>query len=82
MSDTTPDNASMDQVRELLMGTQLKDMENRILRQEERFKQEIADFRETVKNRLDSLESFMKSESSSLLHRLQEEKSERSSTPL
>jgi hypothetical protein len=67
----------MDQVRELLMGTQLKDMENRILRQEERFLQELADVRETVKNRVDSLENFMKSESASLLHRLQEEKSER-----
>jgi uncharacterized membrane-anchored protein YhcB (DUF1043 family) len=67
----------MEQVRELLMGTQLKDMENRILRQEERFMQEIADLRDTVKNRVESLENFMKSESSSLLHRLQEEKTER-----
>ncbi|MCC8194370.1 MAG: hypothetical protein LIP28_06970 [Deltaproteobacteria bacterium] len=67
----------MEQVRELLMGTQLKDLENRILRQEERFNQEIADLRDIVKNRVESLENFMKSESASLLHRLKEEKSER-----
>ncbi len=77
MSNNAPENASMEQVRELLMGTQLKDMENRILRQEERLMQEIAALRETGKNRADSLENFMKSESASLLHRLQEEKAER-----
>ena len=77
MPNNTSESASMEQVRELLMGTQLKDMENRILRQEERFMQEITDLRDTLKNRVESLENFMKSESSSLLHRLQEEKTER-----
>lgn len=76
-NNNVSENASMEQVRELLMGTQLKDMENRILRMEERFMQEIADVRDTVKNRADSLENFMKSEASSLMHRLQEEKTER-----
>ena len=78
VSKNSSENTSMEQVRELLMGTQLKDMENRILRQEERFKQELSDLREAMKNRVGSLENFMKSESGSLLHRLQEEKSERS----
>jgi len=77
MPNNASENTSMDQVRELLMGTQLKDMENRVLRQEERFMQEIADLRDTVKNRVESLENFMKSEAASLLHRLQEEKTER-----
>lgn len=77
MSNNASENTSMEQVRELLMGTQFKDMENRILRQEERLLQEITNLRDTVKNRVESLENFMKSESSSLLHRLQEEKTER-----
>ena len=47
MPNNASENTSMDQVRELLMGTQLKDMENRLLRQDERFVQEIADLRET-----------------------------------
>ena len=78
MPNNSAENTSMEQVRELLMGTQLKDMDNRILRQEEHFMQEITNLRDTLKNRIESLENFMKSESSSLLHRLQEEKTERS----
>ena len=67
----------MDQVRELLFGAQLKDMETRFRRQEERFLREIADSRDALKTRLDSLENFMKSETATILHRLKEEQSER-----
>jgi len=73
---TKPD--SMDQVRELLLGTQMKDVENRFQRLEERFQHDLSDLRDSVKNRIESLESFMKSESASFLHRLREEQEERS----
>jgi seryl-tRNA synthetase len=69
----------MEQVRELLFGAQLKDVETRFQRLEERFQREISDVQEALKTRLDSLENFMKSETGSLLHRLQEEQSERDS---
>jgi hypothetical protein len=71
------ESASMEQVRELLFGAQLKDMETRFQRQEERFQREITDTRNTLKTRLDSLDNFMKSEVASLLHRLKDEQSER-----
>jgi chromosome segregation ATPase len=71
------ETASMEQVRELLFGAQLKDMEIRAQRQEERFLRELDDVREALKSRLDSLENFLKSETGSLLHRLQEEQAER-----
>jgi uncharacterized membrane-anchored protein YhcB (DUF1043 family) len=77
MAGKTSDAPSMEQVRELLMGTPLKDLEIQIQRQEERFMREIADMRASVKNRVESLENFMKSETASLLHRLQEEQTER-----
>ena len=77
MPNQLPEASSMDQVRELLMGSQLKDMESRLQRQEETFLREIANLRDSVQNRVESLENFMKSESASLLHRLQEEKAER-----
>jgi len=64
-------------VRELLFGTQMKEMDTRFQRQDERFEQKVTDIREALKTRQDSLESFMKSEMSSLLHRLKEELSER-----
>lgn len=69
--------AQMEQVRDLLFGNQLKDMENRFKRQEERFMREIADSRDALKKRLDSLENFMKSETTTILHRLKEEQAER-----
>jgi chromosome segregation ATPase len=69
----------MEQVRELLFGTQMKEVDTRFQRQDERFERKIADVREALKTRLDSLENFMKSEISSLLHRLKEEQSERDS---
>jgi DNA anti-recombination protein RmuC len=71
------DAAPMEQVRELLFGQQLKDMEIRFRRQEERFLREVSDARESLKKRIDSLENFMKSETSTMLHRLKEEQDER-----
>lgn len=71
------ETAQMDQVRELLFGAQLKDMEIRLKRQEERFLREIGDCRDDLKKRMDSLENFMKSEIGSVLHRLKEEQDER-----
>lgn len=73
------DGASMDQVRELLFGTQMKDMENKLQRQEEKLRQEMADSGEVLKDRLDLLEKFMKSEIESVLTRVNAEKAERES---
>lgn len=73
------DGTSMEQVRDLLFGTQFKEMEIRLQRQEERFQREVADAKDALKNRLDSLENFMKSETASLLGRLNAEKAERDS---
>ncbi|MDR1045308.1 MAG: hypothetical protein LBP33_09350 [Candidatus Adiutrix sp.] len=70
-------NAPMEQVREILFGAQLKDMELRFRRQEERFLREIHDVKDSLRKRLDSLENFMKSEVSSLLDRLKRENEER-----
>jgi DNA-directed RNA polymerase subunit F len=70
-------SAPVEQVRELLFGRQLKDMETRFQRQEERSQREIIDLRNAVKTRIDSLENFMKSEVASLLHRLKNEQDER-----
>lgn len=77
MPNQPSEATSMDQVRDLLMGTQLKDMESRIQRQEERLLREIAAIRDSLKARADSLENFMKSETSTIMHRLQEERAER-----
>jgi DNA-directed RNA polymerase subunit F len=69
--------SSMEQVRDILFGAQLKDLETRFQRQEERFTREVNDARDALKKRLDSLENFMKSENASLLNRIKEEGAER-----
>lgn len=69
--------APMEQVRELLFGAQLKDMDTRLQRQEEHFRHEISDIKNSFKKRLDSLENFMRSEAGSALNRLKEEQRER-----
>ncbi len=79
MSSKNIDNPSMEQVRELLMGNHLKDIESRMKRQEKILLQEITKLRDDMQNRVNSLENFMKNEFDSLLRRLQEEKNERSS---
>ena len=71
------DLASMNQVRDLLFGTQLRDIETRFQRQEARFQREVNDAREALKARLDSLENFMRSETASLIHRINTESTER-----
>jgi len=81
-SNETPlpaEATSMNQVRDILFGAQLKDLETRFQRQEERFMREINDARDAMKKRLDSLENFMKSENASLLNRIKEEGVERGS---
>jgi len=70
-------NTPLGQVREIIFGAQLKDMEIRFKRQEDRLAQEIGDIRDSFKNRLDSLENFMKSEVAALLERLRRESEER-----
>jgi hypothetical protein len=71
------DLASMNQVRDLLFGTQLRDIETRFHRQEARFQREVSDAREALKARLDSLENFMRSETASIMNRISAEAAER-----
>ena len=69
--------AAMDQVRDLLFGSQIKEMDTRLVRQEERFTRALEDSRSAMKNRIESLENFMKSEVAAILARIKEEQAER-----
>ena len=80
INEVTTEPAPMEQVRELLFGAQLKDMETRFKRQEERFVREVSDAKESLKTRIDSLENFMKSEIVSILARIKEDQNEREET--
>jgi hypothetical protein len=53
-SDYAQDAAHMEQVRELLFGTQMKEVNTHFQRQDEQFERKITDVRESLKTRLDS----------------------------
>jgi gas vesicle protein len=78
-SDAAQDAAPMEQVRDLLFGAQMKEVGTHFQRQDEQFERKIADVRDALSGRLDTLENFMKSEVASLLRHLKEEQSERDS---
>ena len=64
---------SLDKVRDLLFGGQMRDYDRKFARLEERLGKETAELREEVRRRLSALESYMKAEVESLSERLRAE---------
>jgi DNA anti-recombination protein RmuC len=69
--------ASVDKIREILFGPQIKNYETRFARLEDALARETAEIKDTMRRRLDSLEAFFKSETESLAARLKTERDER-----
>lgn len=69
--------SSLDKVRDLLFGGQMRDYDRKFARLEERLLQETADIREDVKRRLAALEAYMRSEVELLSERLRAEQEAR-----
>jgi hypothetical protein len=68
---------NLDKVREILFGGQIRDVEKRFARLEERFVTEIANVRDETRKRLDALEIYLKKEVDSLTERFKKEQTER-----
>ena len=68
---------NMEQVRELLFGTQIRDLESRFRLAEERILKETAEMRDDIRRRFDTLEHFIKKETQELGSRLDGEMAER-----
>jgi uncharacterized protein YoxC len=75
-TDTTG-GANLDKVRDILFGTELREVERRFARLEERLVKETNDLKDDVKKRLDALDSYMRNESESLAGRIKAESDER-----
>src|SRR5580698_8000408 len=71
--------ASVDKIRDILFGSQIKNYEARFARLEENLVRETVELKETMRRRFESLEGFFKSESEALAARLRAEREERSS---
>jgi t-SNARE complex subunit (syntaxin) len=69
--------ASVDKIRDILFGTQIKNYEARFARLEENLVRETVELKETMRRRFESLEGFFKSETEALAARLKAERDER-----
>jgi hypothetical protein len=72
--------ASVEKIREILFGSQIKNYETRFARLEEALARETGEIKDTMRRRLDSLEAFFRKETESLAARLKSERDEREET--
>lgn len=67
------DAGSMDKIRDILFGNQMRDYEKRFGKMEEQLFKEISEVRESSQKRLETLEAYFKKELTVLKERLQSE---------
>ncbi len=67
------ETGSLDKIRDILFGNQMRENERRFARLEERLVKEQSDLREDIKKRLDNLENYVRSEIDSLSSRVDRE---------
>lgn len=76
-SSGTNEITNLDKVRDILFGNQMRDVEKRFTRLEERLLKECVNLREETRKRLDTIESYIKQEVDSLSERLKHEQGQR-----
>jgi len=69
--------ASLDKVRDILFGSQMRDVERRFARLEERLVKETTDLKDDVRRRLDTLEAYIRRENESLEGQIKSERGDR-----
>ena len=72
-----PAGASVEKIRDILFGSQIKNYETRFARLEETVARESSDLKDTLKRRCDSLEGFFRKETEALAARIKSERDER-----
>jgi DNA anti-recombination protein RmuC len=68
---------NLDKVRDILFGSQMRDVEKKFARLEERLLKECTSLREDTKKRLDGIENYIKQEVESLSQRIVSEQNRR-----
>jgi uncharacterized protein YoxC len=68
---------NLDKVRDILFGNQMREVERRFARLEERLLKETQEMKDDVKRRLEALETFARKETESLADQLRGERGER-----
>jgi seryl-tRNA synthetase len=75
--ETTVGAGHLEKVRDILFGSQMREVDRRFLRLEERIVKETGDLKEDIKRRLDALEAYTNKEADALAGRIRQEQSER-----
>lgn len=73
-------SGSLDKIRDILVGNQLREYDKRLARLEERLAKEYTNLREETRNRLDSLEMYIQKEVEVLTARFKKDQAERDET--
>ena len=68
---------SIDKVRDILFGSQMREVERRFARLEERLVKETSDLKEDLRKRLDALEAYARKEDEALADQLRAERTDR-----
>lgn len=68
---------NLDKIRDILFGTQMRDMDKHFARLEERLQKDIAELKEETRGRYESLEVFLKKEMESVSEQLKAEQNTR-----
>lgn len=64
---------SLEKVRDILFGSQMRDLDRRFTKVEERLSSETADLKEDLRRRLDALDQFVRTEIDTLVQRIHAE---------
>jgi hypothetical protein len=75
--DETTGPGNLEKVRDILFGSQMREVDRRFLRLEERILKETRDLRDDIKRRLDALEAYTNKEADALGAQLRQEHGER-----
>lgn len=73
----TPGTTNLEKVRDILFGHQMREVDRRFVRLEERILKETRDLKDDMKRRLDALESYINKETEALSTQLRNEHAER-----
>jgi hypothetical protein len=75
--DVPPGTGNLEKVRDILFGHQMREVDRRFVRLEERLLKETRDLKDDIKRRLDALEAYANRESEALATQLRSEHAER-----
>lgn len=75
--DESAGTGNLEKVRDILFGNQMREVDRRFARLEERIAKDSRDLRDEIKRRLDAFEQFVKGETESLANQVRNEQVER-----